>query len=377
MKQITHFIFIILFISGCSIEPDIEKIAQKQAQIIFSELPRTHLVKSEFEALLNWNSENYALALDSFIKSCRTSDTKKLYKQLCKKANVSINPKHFLQNEFEPYEINTDDGKKEGLLTGYYEANLKGSLIKEYPYIYPIRKTPKDLIVVDLNSIYPGLKNYRLRGRLEGNKLIPYYTRKESKSNHIDSDVICYTDSKLDLFFLEIQGSGRVDLDNGETLYVSYDNQNGHKYRAVGRYLVNKGELKLEEVSLQTIRQWLKDNPKRVDEVLNYNKSVVYFKESTEAASGSLGVILTPRRSIAVDRRCIPLGSMLYMNAALQEQNFSSVVLAQDTGGAIKGAIRADIFLGHGSEAREIAGKLKSPLKLWILLPRNRDEQNI
>jgi len=300
-----------------------------------------------------------------------------LYKQLCKKANVSINPKHFLQNEFEPYEINTDDGKKEGLLTGYYEANLKGSLIKEYPYIYPIRKTPKDLIVVDLNSIYPGLKNYRLRGRLEGNKLIPYYTRKESKSNHIDSDVICYTDSKLDLFFLEIQGSGRVDLDNGETLYVSYDNQNGHKYRAVGRYLVNKGELKLEEVSLQTIRQWLKDNPKRVDEVLNYNKSVVYFKESTEAASGSLGVILTPRRSIAVDRRYIPLGSMLYMNAALQEQNFSSVVLAQDTGGAIKGAIRADIFLGHGSEAREIAGKLKSPLKLWILLPRNRDEQNI
>ena len=137
------------------------------------------------------------------------------------------------------------------------------------------------------------------------------------------------------------------------------------------------GALKSEEVSLQTIQKWLHANPKRVDEVLNYNKSVVYFKERTHEASGTLGLKLTPKRSVAVDRNYIPLGSMLYLNAPHKEGEFSSIVMAQDTGGAIKGPIIADIFLGYGHEAKELAGELKSPLKLWILLPKNKDEQNI
>ena len=400
MKAITNFLLITIIISGCfsgcskeahvslnkadEAFAEIKKIELKRtdvkkpkAEILFNYLPKTHLLKSKFEKLPNWSNENYTLALESFINSCRSIKTKNIYRELCKKASMSLNPKYFLQNEFEPYEINSKDGKDEGLLTGYYEPLLKGSLIKEYPYIYPINKTPKDLIIVDLSSIYPGLKHYRLRGRVEGSKLVPYYTRKETRSKHIESGVICYTDSKLDRFFLEIQGSGRISLDNGETIFVGYDNQNGHQYRAIGKYLVKKGELKMKEVSLQSIRKWLKENPKRVDEVLNYNKSVVYFKEKSQGASGSLGLKLTPKRSIAVDRRYIPLGSMLYLNADFKENNFSSVVVAQDTGGAIKGAIRADMFLGYGKEAREVAGELKSPLKLWILLPKNKDEQNI
>ena len=233
------------------------------------------------------------------------------------------------------------------------------------------------MIIVDLSSIYPNLKNYRLRGRIKGNKLVPYYTRKETKSHHVKAGVICYTDSKLDLFFLEIQGSGRVVLRNGETIFVGYDNQNGHRYRAIGRYLVKIGALKYEEVSLQSIRAWLNKHPKRIDEVLNYNKSVVYFKQTQKSASGALGVCLTPKRSIAVDRRYIPLGSMLYLNADIKDKNVSKIVVAQDTGGAIKGAIRADMFLGYGKEARNTAGKLKSPLKLWILLPKTKKAQNI
>lgn len=396
MKAITNFLLITIIVSGCSKEPNVSSnkadkafteskkielikmdVEEPKAEILFNYLPKTHLLKSKFEKLPNWSDENYTLALESFINSCRSNKTKKIYKELCEKAKHSLNPKYFLQNEFEPYKINSKDGKDRGLLTGYYEPLLKGSLIKEYPYIYPIHKTPKDLIVVNLSSIYPDLKNYRLRGRVEGNKLVPYYTRKETNSQHIDSDVICYTDSKLDRFFLEIQGSGRVSLDNGETIFVGYDNQNGHRYRAIGKYLVQKGELKIKEVSLQTIRKWLKENPSRVDEVLNYNKSVVYFKQRPHAASGSLGLKLTPKRSIAVDRRYIPLGSMLYLNSDLKEKKFSSIVVAQDTGGAIKGPIRADIFLGYGKEARAAAGELKSPLNLWILLPKSRAEQNI
>ena len=405
MKLLLYIPIIILLFLGCSKEPKVEpKIDQKSinefkqeldhiklicdtnssgkkdknAKILFDKLPRTYLSKSGFDKLPNWDDENYISALNSFVNSCKTSKTKKMYKKLCKKATKAQNAKLFLQNEFEPYKINTKDGKEKGLLTGYYEPQLRGSLVRKGKYKYPIYETPKDLIIVDLGSVYPQLKNLRLRGRLKGNKLIPYYTRKETKSGHVNADVICYTDSKVDRFFLEIQGSGRVTLDTGETIFLGYDNQNGHRYRAIGRYLVKKKALKLEDVSLQTIRAWLDKNPKRMDEVLNYNKSVVYFKRREQSATGALGVKLTPKRSIAVDRRYIPLGSMLYLNAELKKhENISKVVLAQDTGGAIKGSIRADLFLGYGKNAMEVAGELKAPLKLWILLPKEDKIKNI
>lgn len=370
MKHIIYFLFILLLILGCSKEPE----PQKEAKVLFDDLPKTHLLKTDFDQLPNWNEEDYALALESFINNCRSTKTQNIYQELCIRAVESQNPKIFLQSEFIPYEIKTENGEEQGLLTGYYEPQLNGSLVKTSTFKYPIYETPDDLIIVDLSSIYPDLKNYRLRGRLEGNKLVPYYTRKETKSEHMNARVICYTDSKLDLFFLEIQGSGRVTLTNGDTIFVGYANQNGHRYRAIGRYLVKINALKIEEVSLQSIRAWLVKHPQRMDEVLNYNDSVVYFKEKKKSASGALGLCLTPTRSIAVDRQYIPLGSMLYLSADIKNKSVSKVVVAQDTGGAIKGAIRADMFLGYGNEARETAGELKSPLKLWIFLPKNKKE---
>lgn len=380
MKHIIYFLAIILTFLGCSSGPEVvqkeesqrvELSTEKSAKILFSNLPRTYLLQSDFDKLPNWQSENYISALNSFINSCQSGKTQKIYKDLCIKATNAQNAKEFLQQEFKPYEINTKDGDDEGLLTGYYEPHINASLTKKGKYKYPIYATPNDLITVDLSSIYPSLKHYRLRGRVDGNKLVPYYTRKETKSKHINAEVICYCDSKLDRFFLEVQGSGKVKLDTGETMYIGYDNQNGHRYRAIGRYLVAKKALKLEEVSLQSIKKWLNENPDKIDEVLDYNKSVVYFREENDSASGALGIKLTPKRSIAVDRKYIPLGSMLYLNAKLDDNNISKVVLAQDTGGAIKGAIRADIFLGDTKEAESLAGKLKAPLKLWILLPKN------
>lgn len=359
-----NILLIALFLSlflGCSKEP----------QVLFEALPKTHLFSSDFENLPSWEKENYDEALDNFINSCVSSKTQNIYPGLCEKAGHAKDSKEFIETEFVPYKIHSQGGEEEGLLTGYYEPQLSGSLEKTKKYQYPVYATPKDLITVDLGSIYPELQNLRLRGKIEGNKLVPYHERSSSTSENIPAEVICYTDSKIDLFFLEVQGSGRIKLENGKTIFVAYDNQNGHKYSSIGKYLVSMGELSMEEVSLQTIRAWFDANPSRIDEILNYNKSVVYFKQDDNPASGSLGLCLTPSRSIAVDRRYIPLGSMLYLNAKIKDENVASIVLAQDTGGAIKGAVRADMFLGFGEDARNTAGELKSPLELWILLPKN------
>ncbi|WP_294927072.1 MltA domain-containing protein [Sulfurimonas sp.] len=336
----------------------------------FSNMPDTNLYKSDFSELPNWSQEDYANALESFVRSCKTAKTQEIYADLCIRATDAVDAKGFLTTYFTPYKIALPNSSQDGLLTGYYEPELRGSLTKKEPYIYPVYRTPKDLVVVDLGEQYPELKSYRLRGKIIGNRLVPFHDREDAVKNELDAEIICYTDSKIDLFFLEVQGSGRVSLDNGSTIFVGYENQNGHKYASIGKYLVNMGEIALEDISLQSIKAWLEQNPSRIDEVLNYNKSMVFFRQKEHAASGSLGVVLTPKRSIAVDRRYIPLGSMLYLSAQDEAVSFNRVVMAEDTGGAIKGSVRADIFMGYGEEAKEVAGRLKAPLKLWILLPK-------
>ena len=362
MKLLIFFLTLFIFL-GCS----------KTPQILSDKMPKTYLVKEKFSSLPSWEDENYDKALKSFINSCKTKKTKKLYGALCQKAKQTKDAKIFLQDNFTPFKISSKNAKDIGLLTGYYEAQLYGSLNKTKKFKYPIYNTPKDLVSVNLSSIYPKLKHFRLRGRVVGNKLIPYYKR--SEFDKIDADVICYTDSKIDLFFLEIQGSGRVILDNNKTIFVSYDNQNGHKYRAIGRYLIDIEAIKKEDISLQSIHKWLEENPSRVDEVLNYNNSLVFFTKSNTPATGALGIELTPNRSVAIDHHYIPLGAMLYLDAKVDNVQTSQIVLAQDTGGAIKGAVRADLFLGYGDKALQKAGKLKSKLKLWILLPKKETKE--
>ncbi len=344
MKHLIYFFFIFLIFTGCAIKPEVK------------ELP-------------NWKNEIYEDALILFENNCKSTKARDIYGSLCDEIPHAKSAKDFFENNFEVKEIKSD---KVGLLTGYYEPQLRGSLVKKEPYIYPIYQKPNDLIVVKLGSIYPELKNYRLRGRVEDGKLIPYYTREESKEYGLDADIICYVDSKIDRFFLEVQGSGRISLDNGEEIFVGYSNQNGYKYSSIGKYLVDSGEIPKEGISLQSIREWFMKNPQRVDEVLNYNKSMVYFEKRDAEATGSLGVVLSSKRSIAVDKRYIDLGSMLYLDSIVDAKRFTKIVAAQDTGGAIKGRLRADLFLGYGDEAMRVAGELKSELKLWILLPKKR-----
>jgi len=358
MKTILYFFMFIFLFYGCSKTPKVQ----------INTMPKTLLTQSSFEKLPDWENENYDEVLRNFSNNCKAKKSKKIYKELCQKSQTTNNARDFFENNFTVFSINSKT--KHQLLTGYYEPQLHGSLHKSSIYKYPIYETPKDLVSVSLQSIYPELKKYRLRGKIKGSKLVPYYTREELQNNEINASVICYVDNKIDLFFLEVQGSGRVKLDTNETIYIGYDNQNGHRYRSIGRYLVKHKEIALEDISLQSIRAWFDKNERRVDEVLNYNHSLVFFKQRNYKASGSLGLALTPMRSVAVDRSYIPLGSMLYLSAKTKAFENPKIVFAQDTGGAIKGAVRADLFVGFGSEAAKIAGELKAPLALWILIPK-------
>lgn len=356
------FVSILLLLSGCAPKP----------QPLDSRLPKTYLVPDSYDSLACWEGEKYDELLDIFVHNCETRRAKKLYGELCEQAELSVDAEGFFQRSFLPYRVVTKQGKETGLMTGYYEPQLHGSLEKSERYRFPVYGEPDDLINVKLDSVYPELKGKRVRGRLVGNTVVPYESRREIEN--AEPPVLCWVDDRVSLFFLEVQGSGRIALDNGETLYVGYKNQNGRAYRSVGKYLIEQGEIPREKVSLQSIRAWLEAHPGRVDEVLDYNPSVVFFQTKPRPASGALGLELTPKRSVAVDRRYIPLGAMLYIRAddPVSGKPLDRVVFAQDTGGAIRGALRADFFWGYGNAAEKKAGKMKAQTEFWILLPKTR-----
>ena len=263
-------------------------------------------------------------------------------------------------------------------ITGYYEPLLNGSREQSGQYRYPLYGVPEDLLVVDLGAVYPQLKGMRLRGKLVGNRIVPYHDRAQLDDDQqlLEGAELLWVDSPVDVFFLHVQGSGLVQLADGSVVAVGYAEQNGHPYQSIGRALIEMGELQPEEVTLFSIREWLHSNPERMYEVLAQNPSYVFFnlKDTPEDGPvGSLNVVLTPRRSIAVDRNVIPLGAPVWLQTTLPNEDRSplnQLMLAQDTGGAIKGHVRADVFWGRGGEAEEMAGLMKQPGELFVLLPR-------
>jgi len=313
--------------------------------------------------------ENYKEVLEIFKKNCTTKKAQILYGDLCHNLHDIKNPKSFFQKNFSLLHVK---GDTKGLLTGYYEPLVHASLEKTKRYRYPLYAKPKDLLHINLSSVYPELKHYPLRGRLVNGAVVPYFTRETIDKNGVDAEILCYCDSKIDRFFLEVQGSGRVQLDTNETFFIGYSDKNGYKYRSIGKYLIEQGEIQAEDISLQTIYKWLQTHPDKRDKVLYQNKSFIFFKKKKHKATGALGVELVPYRSVAVDTKYIPLGSMLWMKTAYKGQKIEKIVFAQDRGGAIKGAKRADLFLGASKDAREMAGALKAPLELWIMVPKKQ-----
>ena len=336
----------------------------------------------EWSSLESWESDNHSDAWAGFLKSCQKLDHEQ-WRAVCDLAENSgdlgdAEAREFFESHFEVRPVYAKGGETQGLITGYYEPLLKGSWERSEEYQYPLYGVPEDLLVVDLGAVYPQLKGMRLRGKLVGNKVVPYHDRAQLDDDQelLQGAEILWVNSSVDLFFLHVQGSGLVELADGSIAAVGYAEQNGHPYQSIGRVLIEMGELEKEEVTLFTIRDWLKTNPDRLDEVLSKNPSYVFFElrdAQANGPTGALNVALTPRRSIAVDRNVIPLGAPVWLQTTLPNEAQSplnQLMLAQDTGGAIKGHVRADVFWGRGGEAEEMAGLMKQQGELFVLLPR-------
>ena len=357
------------------------------------------LKPSTYAALPGWEQDDVREAWPAFLASCNVLTKKNEIDRKAKRATQTnqtkpnndwvepcsiakdVNPQDnvairmFFETFFTPHQVVNVDGTEEGLLTGYYEPLLKGSRQRTGKYQIPLYSVPDDLLTIELGSVYPELKNMRLRGRVVGNKVLPYPSRAEMENGAtLAGKELLWVDDPIDAFFLQIQGSGRVQLAGSkEVVRLAYANQNGHPYKSIGRYLVNKGELKLEQASAQGIKAWLAAHPSRQQELLSANPSYVFFKEEKllddkQGPKGALGVPLTAQRSIAIDPQYLPLGAPVFLVA--KDVNLQRLVMAQDTGGAIRGAVRADYFWGFGAAAGEQAGRMKQRLSLWVLLPK-------
>jgi membrane-bound lytic murein transglycosylase A len=337
-----------------------------------------------FSTLPGWSEDSLGEAWPALLISCDVLVRRPAWREPCEVAR-EVNGgdesavRLFFESFFVPHQVFNPDGSAQGLVTGYYEPLLRGARKRGGRFQTPLHREPPDLLTIEVGTLYPELRNLRLRGRVVGNKVVPYRSRAEMmQSGALNGHELFWVDDPIEAFFLQVQGSGRVSLvDTGETVRVAYANQNGHPYRSIGRYLVDKGEMTLDQASAQSIKAWYAANPARREELLNANPSYVFFREEKlsepiPGPKGAFGVPLTALRSIAVDPQFIPLGAPVFLSTT---QPYSDIplrrlVMAQDTGGAIKGAVRADYFWGFGSQAGERAGKMKQRGALWVLLPK-------
>jgi len=342
-----------------------------------------------FDSLPGWREDDAAAALQAFLAGCVALKNKPDWQSVCERALAPPlrgpgAARQFFESQFEPWRVAYDDetGRRSetGLITGYYEPVLRGARKPGGGYNTPLYGVPDDLLTIELSDLYPQLKGERVRGRVQGRKVVPYPERAVIDTNPaLRGKELVWVDDPLDAFLLQVQGSGRVQLPDGQVIRVAYGDQNGQPYKAIARYLVQKGELTVEQATVPGLRQWLAAHPQRLQEVLNSNPSVVFFREeklvdARLGPKGALGVPLTAGRSVAIDPRNLPLGAPLFLatrepggGAALQR-----LVMAQDTGGAIRGVVRADLFWGLGTQAGERAGNMREPGRLWLLWPKGQ-----
>ncbi len=340
------------------------------------------LQRAHWNELPGWHADDPAAAWPAFRESCKAIGRQEKWKAVCELAAVlgtqpsSPSARQFFEQNFTPWRAANADGSAEGLITGYYEPLIKGSRTRSAAYPWPVHGVPDDMLTIELADLYPDLKGMRLRGRLVGNKVVPYWSRAEldARQDRLPAKVLFWAADPIDLFFLQVQGSGRLALPDGSQVRIGYADQNGHPYQSIGRWLVAQGELPLEKASMEGIRRWAQANPARLPELLNTNPSYVFFRElptPTGGPIGALGVPVSDERSIAIDPRHIPLGAPVFLATTwpLSDRPLARLMMAQDTGGAIKGVVRADFFWGFGAEAGAQAGRMRQQGRMWVLLP--------
>lgn len=380
-----YLIPLVLFLHACA-TPEADTSAADQTAI-----PPT-LTAASYRDLPGWYDEDWTDFGTAFMRSCdrigrRAPEgafsgnalygTNQQWHAACENYKViskndPASTRTFFEHYFTPYSV-TRGKDKDGLFTGYYESSLKGSRTKSAKYNIPLHARSDDLVMVNLGEFREELKGQRIAGRVVDGNLKPYETREEILAGKLkDARVLVWVDDPVEAFFVQVQGSGVVQLDDGSIMRIGYAGQNGHIYYAIGRELVKRGVMPKEDVSMQSIRAWLEANPSQADELMNTNKSYVFFREiEGDGPIGGEGIALTPRRSLAIDHGKFPYGFPVWLqtdNPPLQR-----MMMAQDTGGAIKGAVRGDVFWGYGDEAEKMAGAMKSPGRYWILLPKQQN----
>ncbi len=388
-KNLFIYLFLLLLVA-CARPPEKPPVKEEPAVEVpvVEEVAVPTLQVVEWQDVSGWQDDDPGLALEAFLKSCKALRWRPQWQTVCTEVAGLDNPsanevRRFFEEYFEPHIVSQANGSTEGLMTGYYVPDLKGSRYASSEYPYPLYRRPNDLLVIDLSDVYPDLSDYRLRGRLDGHRVIPYWNRGDIDSfdRPLAGEELFWVKDPVELFFLHIQGSGRILLDDGSAVMVNYADQNGHPYRSIGKYMLDRGIMERSQMSMQNIRKWARNNPAEVDNLLNQNPSYVFFRElgaDVKSPPGALGVALTPGRSLAVDRRYIPLGAPVFVETTWpnSDKQLKRLMVAQDTGGAIKGRIRGDFFWGMGDEAGALAGRMKQTAKFWVLLPKAAKDED-
>ncbi|APJ02677.1 murein transglycosylase A [Silvanigrella aquatica] len=363
--------------------------ASWQEVSINEKMEKKEFFKKALQLNLNWlnrKKENSIFKLKDI--SFTTKDYICSSSLLINELDQSSNIKFAIKKYFDLYKIKIDNDKKV-LYTGYYIPYAEASTVKTSQYNIPVYKTPHDIVTVNLEDFNPDLKGKFIRGRVDKNKLVPYWSREDiaDKKKLSNKELeIAWVKNKSDLFFIEIQGSGLLIYPDGNKKFIHYSGQNGREYKAIGSLLLKEGSLTKENVSMQAIRDWLEKNPQEEQRVLNFNKSFVFFNLEDDGPYGNINVKLTAERSIAADQRVLPAGTLTLLNFEMpdvskinrdsvikneiQNTPFSQFSFVQDTGGAIKGPGRIDVFWGEGTRAGDIAGITKQEGNLYILAPK-------
>ncbi len=349
------------------------------------------LQPTSFDDLPGWNDDRVAAAVPALLKSCA--------RRLAQPATAKVGPegiggtvaewrapciaaakvppgddraaRQYFTRWFRPW-LATDNGAAEGLFTGYYEPLLAGSRRKTGIYQTPLLRRPADLVIVQLGLFRPEWRGDRIAGRVVAGNLVPYPGRAEIERGALDLAKLAlyWVADPVDAFFLEVQGSGKVGLPDGAMVSLGYDGQNGRPYVSIGKLLAERGQLTKDQVSLDSIKRWIRAHPAQGMALLDDNPSYVFFREiKGETPIGAEGAVLSPGRSLAVDRAYLPLGIPVWLDARNGSENLRRLVVAQDTGGAIRGPVRGDLYWGFGADAERGAGGMKARGRYFLLLP--------
>lgn len=392
MKKILSLLCLSFLLFSCGKQEEEKKMPPSEPQ---SQIPaEVELKPAAFADLSNWKNDNFMEIIKGLKDSCAKIKNEKnkflsnsvvpvpadKYKSLCrefssKKFTNSWEVRNFFETNFTPYLV-TYNGNPNGKFTSYYESSLNASHQKSEKYKYPVYGRPHDLIEFNPKDFDETLPAKRFVGRLQGKKLIPYYTRYEIENNGINAPIILWGDNPVDIYIMQIQGSAVADLDDGSQVRIGYADNNGHPFKGIGSILLEKGLIKPGEASMGKIKQWLLNNKDKAVSNMLENKRYVFHKLSeAEGPIGAQGVPLHAGRSLAVDRHYIPLGALLWLETtAPDKQKIEKLVIAQDIGGAIKGAVRGDYFWGSGKDdILDKAGRMNSEGRYFILLPKDTE----